>query len=47
MNIFSLLLTIVFCALGLGSSVAILGYMIIIIAKKLYNKIVHKTSFYD
>ena len=47
MNIFSLLLTIAFIALGLGSSVAIVGYMIVILAKKIYNKIVHKASFYD
>jgi len=47
MNIFSLLLTIVFCLLGLGSSLAIVGYMIIIIAQKIYNKVVHKASLYD
>lgn len=47
MNIFSLLLTIVFCLLGLGSSLAIVGYMIVIIAQKIYNKVVHKASLYD
>ena len=47
MNLFSLLLTIVFCSLGLGSSVAIVGYMIIIIIQKVYNKIAHGASLYD
>ncbi len=47
MNIFSLLLTIVFCLLGLGSSLAIVGYMIVIIVQKIYNKIAHGASLYD
>ena len=47
MNIFSLLLTIIFCILGFSSSIAIIGYMIVIIAQKIYNKIVHKASLYD
>ena len=47
MNIFSLLLTIVFCLLGLGSSVAIVGYMIVIIVQKIYNKIAHGASLYN
>lgn len=47
MNLFSLLLTIVFCALGLGSSIAIVGYMLVIIVQKIYNKIAHGTSLYD
>lgn len=47
MNLLSLLLTIVFCALGLGSSVAIVGYMLIIIVQKIYNKIAHGASLYD
>ena len=33
--------------LGLGSSLAIVGYMIVIIAQKIYNKVVHKASLYD
>ena len=47
MNIFSLILTIVFCLLGLGSSVAIIGYMIIIIVQKIINKIAHGASLYN
>ena len=47
MNIFSLLLTIIFCILGLGSSLAIVGYMIVIITQKIVNKIVHGASLYD
>lgn len=47
MNIFSLLLTIVFCLLGLGSSLAIVGYMIVIIFQKIVNKIAHGASWYD
>jgi len=47
MNIFSLLLTIIFCLLGLGSSLAIVGYMIVIIVQKIVNKIAHGASLYD
>ena len=47
MNIFSLLLTIIFCILGLGSSLAIIGYMIVIIVQKIANKIAHGASLYD
>lgn len=47
MNIFSLLLTIVFCLLGLGSSLAIVGYMFVIIVQKVVNKIAHGASLYD
>lgn len=47
MNILSLLLTIVFCLLGLGSSVAIVGYMIVIIIQKIVNKVAHGASLYD
>ena len=47
MNIFSLILTIIFCLLGLGSSVAIVGYMLVIIIQKIINKIAHGASLYD
>ena len=47
MNIFSLILTIIFCLLGLGSSIAIVGYMLIIIVQKIFNKIAHGASLYD
>ena len=47
MNIFSLILTIIFCLLGLGSSVSIVGYMLVIIAQKIFNKIAHGASLYD
>ena len=47
MNLFSLLLTIIFCVLGFGSSIAIIGYMLVIIVQKIYNKIAHGASLYD
>lgn len=46
-NIFNLILTIIFCLLGLGSSLAIIGYMIVIILQKIYRKIAHGASLYD
>ena len=47
MNIASLLITIILSILGVGSSVIIIGYMLVIIAKKIYNKIAHGASLYD
>lgn len=47
MNIASLLITIVMVILGLGSSVAIVGYMILIILQKIYRKVKFGASLYD
>ena len=47
MNIGSLLITIVLSILGVGSSLIIIGYMLVIIVKKIFNKIVHGASLYD
>lgn len=47
MNIGSLLITIALSILGIGSSLIILGYMVIILVKKIYNKLVHGASLYD
>ena len=47
MNIGSLLITIILSILGVGSSVIIVGYMFIIIVKKIFNKIAHGASLYD
>lgn len=47
MNIFSILIVIVMCLLGAGSTLAIIGYMIIILAQKISRKIKYGASLYD
>ena len=47
MNIGSLIITIILSILGVGSSLVIIGYMLLIIAQKIYRKIAHGASLYD
>ncbi len=39
MNILNILIVAVMCILGIGSSLAIVGYMVVILAQKIYRKI--------
>jgi len=47
MNIASLLITIILSILGAGTSLVIIGYMLVIIVQKIYRKIAHGASLYD
>lgn len=47
MNIFSILIVAVMCLLGFGSSIAIIGYMFAVIAKKIYRKVKYGISLYE
>lgn len=47
MNIGSLIITIILSIIGVGSSLVIIGYMLLIIAQKIYRKIAHGASLYD
>lgn len=47
LNIFSILIVAIMCLMGMGSSLAIIGYMIVIIAKKIYRKVRYGVSLYD
>lgn len=47
MNIGSLIITIILSILGIGSSVIIVGYMLVTIVQKIYRKIAHGASLYD
>lgn len=46
MNIFNFLIVAIMCIMGVGSSVAIVGYMVVILAQKIYRKIRYGTSLY-
>lgn len=46
-NIFSILIVVVMCVMGIGSSVAIVGYLFVTIAKKIYRKVRYGISLYD
>lgn len=47
MNILNILLVGLLFLLGVGTSIIIVGYMIIILLQKFYGKLVHKKSLYD
>ncbi|MBQ6695166.1 MAG: hypothetical protein IJN16_00505 [Lachnospiraceae bacterium] len=47
MNIFSILIVALFCILGVGTSVVLIGYMIAVLAGKFYRKIRYGKSLYD
>ena len=47
MNILNILLVGLLFLLGVGTSIVIVGYMIIILLQKFYGKLVHKKSLYD
>lgn len=46
MNIFNFLIVAIMCVMGIGSSLAIVGYMIVILAQKIYRKIRYGISLY-
>jgi len=46
MNILNILIVGLMCVLGIGSSVAIVGYMIVILIQKIYRKIRYGISLY-
>ncbi|MBQ9140167.1 MAG: hypothetical protein IJX63_00045 [Lachnospiraceae bacterium] len=47
MNIFNILVVALMFILGIGTSVLIIGYMLVVIAQKIYGKLVHGKSLYD
>lgn len=47
MNIFSILIVAALFILGVGTSVIIIGYMLVILAQKIYNKVRYGKSLYD
>lgn len=47
MNIFNILLVGLLFILGVGTSIVIIGYMIVILFHKIIGKIVHGKSLYD
>jgi len=47
MNIFNILIVGLLFILGVGTSVVIIGYMLIILAQKIFNKIKYGKSLYD
>lgn len=47
LNIFSVLIVVIMCVMGIGSSVAIIGYLLVTIAKKIYRKMRYGISLYD
>ena len=47
LNIFSILIVVVMCIMGIGSSVAIVGYMFVTIVQKIYRKVRYGISLYD
>lgn len=47
MDIFNILLVGLLFILGVGTSIVLIGYMLVVIFQKLYVKIVHGKSFYD
>ncbi len=46
-NIFSFLIVAVMCIMGIGSCVCIVGYMMIILAQKIYRKVRYGISLYN
>ena len=46
-NIFSILIVVIMCVMGIGSSVCIVGYLFITLAQKIYRKIRYGISLYD
>ncbi len=47
MDIFNILLVGLLFILGVGTSIVIIGYMLVILCQKFIGKIVHGKSFYD
>ena len=47
MDIFNILLVGVLFLLGVGTSIVIIGYMLVILFQKFIGKIVHGKSLYD
>lgn len=47
MDIFNILLVGLLFILGVGTSIMIIGYMIVILFQKFIGKIVHGKSLYD
>ena len=47
MNIFNILIVGLLFILGVGTSVVIIGYMLVILAQKIFNKIKYGKSLYD
>ncbi len=47
MNIFNILLVGLLFILGVGTSIVLIGYMIVILCQKIVGKIVHGKSLYD
>ncbi len=47
MNIFNILIVGLLFVLGIGTSIVIISYMLVIIAQKIYGKLAHGKSLYD
>ncbi len=45
MNIFNILIVALMCILGIGSTVCIVGYMIVIIAQKIFRRVKYGIPF--
>ncbi len=47
MNILNILLVGLLFILGVGTSIVLIAYMLVVIFQKLYGKVVHGKSLYD
>ncbi len=47
MSIFNILLVGILFLLGVGTSIVIIGYMLVILCQKFVGKLVHGKSLYD
>lgn len=47
MSIFNILLVGILIILGVGTSIVIIGYMLVILFQKFVGKLVHGKSLYD
>lgn len=47
MNIFMILIIILYVILGMGSTVILTGYMAVVIVQKIYRKVKYHASLYD
>ena len=47
MNILNFLIVAIMCIVGAGSTLCIVGYMLVILAQKNYRKVRYGTSLYN
>lgn len=47
MNILNILLVGILFILGVGTSIVLIGYMLVILFQKFFGKLVHGKSLYD